>query len=162
MSFKYFHILILALIGILCIAPIIAQEDYVTLETLGIIPFTNDTIVEINNISFNIPEGYGEYNDSSFDNETVVINHTNYLQSRHEYKNETLDTITIVVYYNVNQSTDPTDDIEVGENETMKVINGYKGFLGNETGQFTFKYVKDNKVVVITAKDEATISKIII
>ena len=142
--------------------PIIAQEDYVTLETLGIIPFTNDTIVEINNISFNIPEGYGEYNDSSFDNETVVINHTNYLQSRHEYKNETLDTITIVVYYNVNQSTDPTDDIEVGENETMKVINGYKGFLGNETGQVTFKYVKDNKVVVITAKDEATISKIII
>ena len=162
MAFKYSYFIIFALIGMICLTPIIAQEEYVTLETLGITPFSNDTIVEINNISFNIPEGYGEYNDSSFDNETVVIDHINYIQSRHEFKNGSLDTISIVVYFKENQSANMSDDIENGENQTKKVIKGYSGFLGNESGQCTFKYLKDNKIIVIMAKDESTISKIIV
>ena len=143
MSVKYFHFLIFALIGIICLTPIMAQDEYVTLETLGITPFSNNTTVEINNISFNIPAGYGEYNASAFDNETIVIDHAIYIQSRHEFKNESLDTISIVVYFNENKSTNPIDDIYSGENTTKTVIKGYTGYWSNESGSCTFRFMKD-------------------
>lgn len=162
MQAKYLYFLVLALIGIVCLTPIMAQEENVTLKTLGITPFTEDTMVTIDGISFNIPKGYGEYNKSAFDNETISMNKTNYIQSRHEYKNESLDSISIVVYRNENKSIESMNDIYVGENQTKKDIKGNTGYLSHEKDTYTFKYVKDKKVIVITVKDESILPSIIV
>ena len=162
MQLKYIYLLILALIGLICLTPIIAQEEPISLDALGITPFSEDTIVTIDGIKFNIPKGYGEDNKSAFDNETIVMNNTKHIQSRHEYKNEDLDTISIVVYHNENKSINPLDELYVGDDYVKKDINGTIGYLDHKDGPYIFRYIKDKNVIVLTVKDESLLSSIII
>ena len=162
MQLKYIYLLILALIGVICLTPLMAQEESISLDTLGITPFAEDTIVTIDGVKFNIPKGYGEYNKSAFDNETIVMNNTKHIQARHEYKNGDMDTISIVVYHNENQSVNPLDELYIGDDYVKKDINGTIGYLVPENGSYVFRYIKDKNVIVLTVTNESQLSSIII
>ena len=159
---KYSFFLAVLLLGIICLAPIMAQEEYITLETLGITPFAQDTAVEIDGIAFNILKGYGEYSERAFDNETIQMGDEKYIQSRHEYKNDDLNSISIVVYHEENFSEDSIDDIYIGDNTVKKTINGHTGYLGHDDDSYTFKYMKDRKVIVLTVDDESILPSVIV
>ena len=131
------------------------------LKALDITPFTEDTIVDIDGFSFNIPKGYGENKLHSEDNKVSNINGVNFIESRRIYQNEHLDSIYIMVDYDEKQILDslPQSFFKDG---VKKTINNHEGILKKDKDSYTFIFMEDKKAIHISAKNETMISSIII
>lgn len=73
MDIKYFLLIGLA-IAIIAISPLSAADDDVSmLDALNITPFSEDTNVTIDGVTFNVPKGYGEQKDIRKEDNTVSL-----------------------------------------------------------------------------------------
>jgi len=136
------------------------NDDFSMLKALNITPFTEDTTVDIDGFSFNIPKGYGEDKECSEDNEVSNINGVKFIESRRTYENEHLDSIHITVSYDEKQVLDslPQSSFKDG---VKKTINNHEGVLEKDKYFYTFTFMQDKKTISISAKNETMISSII-
>ena len=154
-NFKYSLVVMLIIAAIVTLSPVLAS-DVNLLDALDITPFSEDTVVTIDGIDFNIPKGYGE--KSAKDNEIDKVKGVDFITFQRDYMNNDADLISISVFYD---SAKSTNDITPHEGEVKKTIDGVDGVLLKEDGFVSFSYCLDGKTIMISAKDETQIADII-
>lgn len=159
-NIKYLLIIGFVIGAMAFISPLSASDDVDVLKALDITPFSEDTVVTIDGIDFNIPKGYGEDKGLTKDNEIDTINGIDFITFMHSYKNKDLKFISIDIYYDAHKTADvdslPTDG------QVKKTIKGNEGYLLNEEGYCSFTYSTDGKIIMVTAENENVISDVII
>lgn len=157
------HLLIVGLVigMIVAISPLYAS-DVSMLDALDITPFSEDTVVNIDGIDFNIPKGYGEdVGVSTKDGEIEKVHGVDFMTFGHHYLNDDGDSISIDIFYDENQLGD-LDSLSKGSGEVEKNIDGNDGLFLQESGYCSFTYILDGKTIMVTAENETMISDIII
>ena len=156
------HFLIVGLvISIIGVSPLCAS-DVSMLDALDITPFSEDTVVTIDGIDFNIPKGYGEeVGVLTKDGEIEEINGVNFITFSHRYINDDAKSISIDIFYDEHQLTG-LDSLSKTSGEVDKTINGNEGLFLQEDGYCSFTYTLDGKTIMITAENETMISNTMI
>lgn len=158
------HLLIIGLIiGIVvAISPLSASDDISVLDALDITPFSEDTLVTIDGIDFNIPKGYGEEEGVlTKDGEVETVHGVDFITFCHRYLNDDSDSISINIYYDKLQQGD-LDMLSTDSGEVKKTIDGIEGLFLQEDGYCSFTYLLDGKTIMITANNETMISDVMV
>lgn len=116
--------------------------------------------VTIAGIDFNIPEGYKEVPDYSFENETSYIGSVSYTINGKSFENDAKDAIAILIadYGDFNV----TDEVLQEVADEPKTIKNYDGYV-KQDGNFTvFAYEEDGDLVTITASDDKIIEEVLV
>ena len=150
-------IILLFCLTIISLTPVFA-DDVNMLEAMHITPFSEDTVVTIDGIEFNIPAEFGEDGLASVDGEIDTVNDVDMITFSRTYKNENLDNIFIDIHYDELQSI--TDDM-IEYNGDEKIINNVTGYYSHEDSLYSFDYVIDGKSVSVTASSEELLNKVI-
>lgn len=157
------HLLIISLaIGIIvAISPLYAS-DISIMEVLNITPFSENTVVNIDGIDFNIPKGYGEeIGGLTKDGEIRKLHGVDFITFNHHYLNNDSDSINIDIFYDEHKKSD-LNMLSKDSGEVDKKIDGIDGLFLQEEGYCTFTYILDGKTIMLTAKNETLISDIMI
>lgn len=160
MDIKYFLLIGLA-IAIIAISPLSAadDDDVSMLDALNITPFSEDTNVTIDGVTFNVPKGYGEQKDIRKEDNIVSLGIAEVTLSNYQYLNENGDLINLQVMFTKGKNV-TMDGLTPDDGATKKTINGKEGFYIESDGVATFMYAQDGKSVQVTGNSDV-ISKVI-
>lgn len=149
---------ILAILAILIVATSISAVSAFDLGSLFGASGDNET-VKIGGIDFNIPAGYIE-DQTNFTNEsTKALNQLGLNVSGKSYVSDTTGVEILVGNYSSNGLND-SDVLSNIEGNATK-IKGVDGALSHD-GDYTFGFVKDKCIVVITSNDKNAIGDFLI
>lgn len=118
--------------------------------------------VTVDGIDFNVPKGFSEIENSSYDNETDDNPYVDYNMSVKVFTNASGDLIELSVSESadVNVTDSMARDASVDGNKTT--INGVDGYVFEGTGFSGFSYAKDGKLVIVSAPNKELLNNIII
>jgi hypothetical protein len=126
-------------------------------EISDLIMGTPDNNVNVSGIDFNIPDGFKELDNESFENDNPLVD---YNTSSKTFMNNSGDVIILSVSFS---SDIPVDDnfakeASLGGNKTT--INGVEGYESTDPNFYDFTFAKDEKLVIISASDKELINDI--
>ena len=161
-NIKYLLIGVFVIGIIVAISPLYASDDVSILDAMDITPFSEDTIVTVDGLDFNIPKGYGEEVGAlTKDGETKKIHNSEFITYSHHYLNDDGNSISVDIYYDEHQSID-LNMFSKDSGEIEKNIDGNDGLFLQDVGFCSFTYILDGKAIMLSAKNETVISDVII
>ena len=154
MNKKIFAILSLAIIAIVC-AGTVSAFDFGSLFGGD---DANDETVTIDGIDFNIPAGFKEDPDYEIDNETD-LGEVSFKTVGKTYESGDSVLAILVSEYDGMELTDSVVSAAGGDSYSVNDVDGYYKQEGNF---HLFTYVKDNKLVVISASSQDLFEDVVI
>ena len=115
--------------------------------------------VTIGGIDFNIPDGFTEVVNQSTVNETVDQGAISFTNNGKVYQSKDDVVAILVADYGEYKITDEIVGSVAGD---AKTINNVSGYFKTDGAYKVFSYAKDNKLVAISATDEAVIGDFLI
>lgn len=144
--------MLLAVLGISAVS-----ADSGVLSKHGITPYSQDTIVSVDGMNFNIPAGFGEDTSSA---ENLKNDGNGLITSTKGYLNDKGEIISITVEHG--KTVKSIDEFMTGKSgATKKTINGHQGVLIKNNKTVTFMYLQDGRSVGITGIDDSLFDKVI-
>jgi hypothetical protein len=114
--------------------------------------------VNVSGIDFNIPEGFTELENESFESDNPFVD---YNTSSKTFMNTSGDVIILAVSSSDFSTGDNlAKDASLGGNKTT--INGVEGYESTDPNFYDFAFVKDDKLVIISASDKELINDIVV
>ena len=122
----------------------------------------SDENVTVDGIDFNVPKGFSEVENSSYDNQADDNPYVDYNMSVKVFTNASGDIIELSVSESgsVNATDALAKDASIDGNKTT--INGVDGYAFADTEFSGFSYAKDGKLVIVSATDKELLNDIII
>ncbi|RAP52447.1 MAG: hypothetical protein BZ138_03110 [Methanosphaera sp. rholeuAM270] len=118
--------------------------------------------ISIEEIEFNIPDGYEKINDKSIVNMTNSSGNISYVVNQETYKNSDGEEIIIsIVDYN-DFDVDADTLYRICEGTEAKTMMGYPGYINKMENYTQFVYAFNHKAVGITAPNEKVINQILV
>ncbi len=122
---------------------------FIVISSIGIVSASE---VNIDNVKFNIPDGFKENTA-----ESEVIKDSSGTTTIKCYENDAEDGIVINV---ISMSEGSIEEVDPEPGDVNKTINGIEGFYNNDTTEF--KFTVDGKLICVSAHDESLLSQILI
>ncbi|MBE6486908.1 MAG: hypothetical protein E7Z85_08730 [Methanosphaera stadtmanae] len=118
--------------------------------------------IVIEDIEFNIPDGYEKNNSKSIVNQTNTTGNMSFVLNQETFTNPDNSEITIsIVDYN-DFDVDAESLKKICEDADNKTLMGYPGYISNKDSYSQFTYAFNNKAVSIRAPNEDLINQILV
>lgn len=121
----------------------------IVISSIGIVSASE---VNIDDVKFNIPDGFKENTA-----ESEVIKDSSGTTTIKCYENDEKEGILIQV---ISMSEGRIEEVDPEPGDVNKTINGIEGFYNNDTTEF--KFTADGKLIFVSAHDESLLNQILI
>jgi hypothetical protein len=118
--------------------------------------------ISIDNVEFNIPEGYEKNTTKTIVNQTNTFGDMTYVLNQETFVSSDAKEIIISVVDLSGMDVDEQTLSQITQGAENKTLMGYQGYLKKDGNSITFGYRFNNKAVTITAPSEELINNILV
>lgn len=118
--------------------------------------------IAIENIEFNIPEGYEKNDTKNIINQRNTTGNNAFVYNQQTYENSAGEEIIIIIADYDDFDVDVHNLKGICKGGKNKTLMGYSGYISSNENYYQFTYAFNNKAVTIRAPNEDLINQILV